>query len=174
MAVMADAQLPISSKELISRVANDSTLIQATFYYRFYLMRAMKKAGLANSYVEMLKPWHDMLKIGLTTFAEKPEPTRSDCHAWSSSPNYELLATVCGIEPAEAGFKTVKIEPHLGNLQWVEGSMPHAKGIIKVKFSKTKMGGIEGEVFLPVGLNGIFVFKNKTIDLREGKNQVFL
>jgi len=153
-------------------VANDQTLIQATFYYRFYLMQAMKKAGLADKYVEMLQPWRDMLKIGLTTFAEKPEPTRSDCHAWSSSPNYEMLATVCGIEPAEAGFRSVRIEPHLGNLQWVEGSMPHTKGIIKVKFSKTTAGGIEGEVFLPLGLKGIFVFKNKTIVLNEGINQV--
>jgi alpha-L-rhamnosidase len=47
--------------------------------------------------------------LGLTTFAEKPDPTRSDCHAWSASPNYDFLATVAGIEPALPGFKTVKI-----------------------------------------------------------------
>jgi len=172
MAIMANAKLPIDSKELIERVAQDKTLIQATFYYRFYLMRAMEKEGLGDQYIEMLEPWRNMLKIGLTTFAEKPEPTRSDCHAWSSSPNYELLATVCGIESAEAGFKAVRIEPHLGNLQWVEGSMPHPKGIIKVKFSMSKAGGIEGEIILPTGLKGIFVVENKTIDLKEGINKV--
>jgi alpha-L-rhamnosidase len=172
MAIMANAALPIDAKELIDRVSRDNSLIQATFYYRFYLLRAMKKAGLADKYVEMLEPWRNMLKLGLTTFAEKPEPTRSDCHAWSASPNYELLATVCGIEPAEAGFKTVRIEPHLGILQWVEGSMPHPNGNISVKFLKTKSSGLEGEIILPAGLKGIFVFQNKTMDLKEGINRI--
>ena len=35
-----------------------------------------------------------MLQLGLTTWAEKPEPTRSDSHAWSAHPNYGLLATI--------------------------------------------------------------------------------
>ena len=37
-----------------------------------------------------------MLDLGLTTVPEKPEPTRSDSHAWSAHPNYGLLATVLG------------------------------------------------------------------------------
>jgi hypothetical protein len=172
MAIMADASLPIDSKELIDRVSSDTTLIQATVYYQFYLLRAMKKEGLAEKYVDMLEPWRKMIKLGLTTFAERPEPARSDCHAWSASPNYELLATVCGIEPNEAGFKTVRIEPHLGALKWVEGSMPHPKGAIKVKFSKTKSGGLEGEVSLPDGLKGVFLFGNKTLELNAGFNRI--
>ncbi len=172
MAIMADASLPIDGKELIDRVSKEESLIQATIYYRFYLLRAMKKAGLADKYVQMLDPWRDMLNMGLTTFAEKPEPSRSDCHAWSSSPNYEFLATVCGIEPNEAGFKSVRIEPHLGILEWVEGSMPHPKGMITVKFNKSKSGGIEGEIHLPAGLKGIFVFKNKVVELKDGLNLI--
>ena len=31
----------------------DSSLIQATFYYRFYLFRALKKVGLADRYTEI-------------------------------------------------------------------------------------------------------------------------
>jgi hypothetical protein len=171
MAILANAELPNDGKELIDRVSLDKSLIQATIYYRFYLLRAMKKAGLADKYVEMLDPWRDMLKMGLTTFAERPEPSRSDCHAWSSSPNYELLATVCGIEPNEPGFKTVRIEPHLGSLEWVEGSMPHTQGMISVRFEKTE-SGIRGKIVLPAGLQGIFVYKNRTINLNEGINEV--
>jgi len=173
MALMSSAVLPVDPKTLIDRVSKDNSLIQATFYYRFYLLRAMKKAGLADQYVEMLEPWRNMLKLGLTTFAEKPEQTRSDCHAWSSSPNYELLATVCGIEPAEAGFKTVRIEPHPGNLEWIEGSMPHEKGIIKVKLTKTKSRGLSGEVSLPEGLSGSYLYNGKTIKLKEGINSIY-
>ena len=94
-----------------------------------------------------------MLKIGLTTFAEKPEPTRSDCHAWSASPDYDFLATICGIMPDAPGFSRVLIRPALGELTEVEGSMPHPKGMIRVKLRK-RGAGISGEVELPPGVSG--------------------
>ncbi|MES1167968.1 MAG: alpha-L-rhamnosidase, partial [Oleiharenicola lentus] len=115
-AVLAGAVTGEAARDLIQRTADDKSLIQATTYFRFYLLRALKSAGLGDQYLARLGPWHAMLKLGLTTFAEKPDPTRSDCHAWSASPVYELLATVCGIEPASPGFATVRIEPHLGHL----------------------------------------------------------
>ena len=93
---------------------------------------------------------------------------------WSASLAYELLATVCGIEPAEAGFKSVKIEPHLGNLVWVEGSMPHPKGTIKVKFTQKKGGGLTGEIQLTRGLKGTYVFKGTTTNLEEGINHIII
>jgi hypothetical protein len=172
MAILSDAALPVDPKELISRVAKDDKIIQATVYYRFYLLLAMKKVGLADQYTGMLEPWRTMLSNGLTTFAEKPEPSRSDCHAWSASPNYDLLATVAGIEPAAPGFGSVKIEPHLGSLQWVEASMPHAKGTIRVKFSRNNTNGLDGEIELPAGLKGTFVYKNKSMELNEGVNRI--
>jgi alpha-L-rhamnosidase len=49
-----------------------------------------------------------MLNRGLTTWAETADPTtRSDCHAWSASPNYELFRTVLGIDSAAPGFRRV-------------------------------------------------------------------
>jgi alpha-L-rhamnosidase len=57
-----------------------------------------------------------MLELGLTTWAETAEPTRSDDHAWSAHPNYDLLTLVAGIRPASPGFRTVLIAPHLGTL----------------------------------------------------------
>ncbi len=44
---------------------NDKSLIQATFYYRFYLNRAMVQSGMADLYYSQLTPWRDMLKMGL-------------------------------------------------------------------------------------------------------------
>ncbi|MEZ4828681.1 MAG: hypothetical protein R3C61_20710 [Bacteroidia bacterium] len=78
----------------MQRILEDKSLIQATFYFKFYLFRALVKTGMADQYLPQIQPWRDMLDLGLTTFAEKPDPTRSDCHAWSASPNYDLLATV--------------------------------------------------------------------------------
>jgi hypothetical protein len=113
-----------------------------------------------------------MLQTGLTTFAERNDPTRSDCHAWSASPVYELLATVCGIEPAEAGFKSVNIAPNLGDLKFIEGTMSHPLGLIKVSLKKTKKGGLEGFVILPKGLTGKFTYKNITFELKQENNKI--
>jgi hypothetical protein len=156
----------------MDKVSKDSSLTQCTMYYRFYLYRAMKRAGLGDRYIEMLAPWRDMLKLGLTTFAERPEPTRSDCHAWSASPNYELLASVCGIEPAEPGFRSVRIEPNLGPLTWAEGTVPHPKGKIRVKLTRKGAEGLQGVISLPEGLTGEIVWKGKRVALRSGEQSL--
>jgi hypothetical protein len=114
-----------------------------------------------------------MLALGLTTFAEKPDPTRSDCHAWSASPNYDFLATVAGIEPASPGFKTVKIEPHLGSLTQIEGKMPHPAGTISFSLKRQGEKGIEGEIILPENLTGNFFWNGKTMKL-AGKVKIEL
>ncbi|MDR3194257.1 MAG: glycoside hydrolase family 78 protein [Tannerella sp.] len=171
MGILSDAVPQEKQAALFETLNTDPSLIQATFYYRFYLFRALKKTGGAERYTSMLQPWYDMLRIGLTTFAENPEPTRSDCHAWSASPNYDLLATVCGVEPAEPGFKSVRVEPHLGDLKSIRGVVPHPKGLIKVELKKTGKG-IAGAVTLPEGLHGIFVWQGKSLPLTPGINPV--
>lgn len=111
-----------------------------------------------------------MIDSGLTTFAENPEPARSDCHAWSASPNYHLLSVVCGITPADYGFKKVKIAPSFGGLKEIEGSVPHAKGDIRVSLKKTEKGTVSGKIWLPTGIDGEFVWEGKTKKLKGGEN----
>ncbi|ANH83577.1 alpha-L-rhamnosidase [Niabella ginsenosidivorans] len=171
MAILSDALPANDQKLLFNKIVGDSSLIQTTLYYRFYLFRALKKIGLANEYLDMLQPWKDMLALGLTTFAEKPEPTRSDCHAWSASPNYDLLSLVCGIEPAVPGFKSVRIAPHLGHLEYVKAKMPHPAGDISMSLSASD-SELTGEVELPAGLDGVFVYKGKIQKLNPGKNGI--
>ncbi|MBN1441208.1 MAG: alpha-L-rhamnosidase [Planctomycetes bacterium] len=174
MAVLVDHTPGGEPRPYIERIAGDGSLVQCTFYYRFYLVRALQKAGLASRYIEMLEPWRDMLAIGLTTFAEKPEPTRSDCHAWSASPVYELLATVCGIAPDAPGFRKVRIQPALGPLEWVEASMPHPAGEIGVRLKRKGDGGISGSIRLPEGLDGRLIWRGRAIELKGGEQEVDL
>lgn len=174
MGVLSGA-IPTSEQQAVmQKTLDDNTLSQATFYYRFYLNQALKKAGMANLYYAQLAPWREMLKIGLTTFAEEPEPTRSDCHAWSASPNYDLLATVCGIIPAKPGFEAVRVQPALGELQEVEGRMPHPKGEISVKLRRNGPNGLVGEISLPDKTTGIFLWNGQEIPLKSGKQAVKL
>jgi hypothetical protein len=171
MGILSDAISKDRQKIVFENLNSDNSLIQTTVYYRFYLFQAMKKVGLADSYISSLDLWKDMLSNGLTTFAEQPEPSRSDCHAWSASPNYDFLATVCGIMPDSPGFKTIKIEPHLGNLTEVKGRVPHPAGNINVELKK-KSGKITGTIFLPEKLLGIYKDKGRIIELKSGINEI--
>lgn len=173
MAILAGAVPESFQADLFERINSDKSLTQATFYYRFYLFRAIKKAGLADRYLSMLGPWKDMIAIGLTTFAETPEPTRSDCHAWSASPLYDFLATVCGVEPASPGFKTVKIEPHPGDLNKLRGVVPHPDGNIVVELN-IKAANLKGTITLPGRLSGSFYWKGVRLELKPGINSIEL
>lgn len=171
LAILSDALPSKMQRPLFEKLNSDTSLIQTTFYFKYYLIQAMKKAGLGDRYLSMLTPWQNMIDMGLTTFSEKPEPTRSDCHAWSASPNYDLLATVCGIGPAEPGFKSVRIEPHLGMANKIHGRVPYKSGFIEVNLEKNSTL-IKGTISLPENLNGQFIWKNKKMKIVPGINNI--
>lgn len=174
LAVLTNAVPKADQALFMEQVIRDSSLIQASLYFRYYVNRAAIQAGLGNKYLSMLGPWKEMLAQGLTTLAEIPdtESTRSDCHAWSSSPLYELLATVAGIQPAGPGFESVIIEPHPGSLKWIRAGIPHFYGDIKVDLKFDKDGSVSGNVTVPPGLKGIFVWDHQTVDLIPGKQRI--
>jgi hypothetical protein len=171
LAVLSDLVPADRQPAFMRRVLHDGTLTQATYYFRFYLFRALGKSGLGDEYLAQLKPWRDMLELGLTTWAEKPEPTRSDSHAWSAHPNYDLLAIVAGIEPAEPGFRTVRIAPHLGSLRMVRAAVPTPKGMVRVVYTRTGER-LTADITLPDGVTGDFVWNGRTDALRPGRQTV--
>ena len=173
LAVLEDAIPAPEQRAVIKTVLADSSLTQATYYFRFYLFRAMKKAGLGDEYVAQLGPWRHMLALGLTTWAENPEPTRSDCHAWSAHPNFDLLATVAGIEPAAPGFREVAIQPHLGPLKQLKATLPHPLGEIMVSY-KRQGQGLAADVTLPDKLSGWFYWNGKKVALHPGSQHLAL
>ena len=98
-------------------------VLSASYYFRFYLARALDHAGMADDYLKSLDPWRKLLPLHFSTWPEIPGDTRSDSHAWSAHPIYDLLTLVAGIEPASPGFATVRIAPHLGTLDHLDGQL---------------------------------------------------
>jgi len=142
-------------------------LIGASFYFRYYQARALDHAGMADEYLKTLGDWHDFLKMGFTTWPEQPGDTRSDSHAWTAHPTYDLLTLVAGIEPGSPHFATVRIAPHPGDLTHVDATYPHVRGLIHVKYD-----GGKAEVELPAGLSGVFVWKGKETKIQAGSNSI--
>ena len=150
-----------------------SKVAPASYYYRFYLARALVHAGLGNRYLETLGPWRTMISNGLTTWAEQPEPTRSDSHAWSSHPNYDLLTIVAGITPSSPGFRTVHVEPRLGTLKTIQATMPTPQGDVTVSVDSAE-GKTSATVGLPNGVTGVFTWNGQDYPLTAGSRQLSL
>ena len=182
LAVLTDAVPPAQQRDLLKRVLANvpaDSLRPTTLYFNFYLFQGLKKTGLGDEFLPLLKPWHVMLANGLTTFAQHPDrpdelPNGPDCHAGSTSPVYEFLSTVCGINPAEPGFRSVRIEPYLGTLPGVQGSIPHPAGSIIVRFERGPNNTLRGEVTLPPNVPGTLRWQGRTQPLKAGKQTVNL
>jgi len=69
-------------------------VLSASYYFRFYLARALEHAGMADEYLNSIKPWRDLLALHFSTWPEVPGDTRSDSHAWTAHPIYDLLTIV--------------------------------------------------------------------------------
>jgi len=144
------------------------TLAPATYRYQFYLSRAMDQTATADMYLDTLSPWRVMLEQGFTTTPEYAEPTRSDTHAWSAHPIYDLLTIIAGIRPESPGFASVRISPQPGSLKEFQASMPHPKGTIEVTY-QSHQDRAEFSIQLPQHVMGSFVWKGQTRPLHEGQ-----
>lgn len=146
-------------------------VMSASYYFRFYLARALDHAGLADDYLGSLDPWRKLLPLHFSTWPEIPGNTRSDSHAWSAHPIYDMLTLVAGIEPASPGFATVRIAPHLGALNTLTASYPHPEGLIQVEYHRLE-SGLNATITLPSKLTGSFAFQGKTWPLKPGLNHI--
>ena len=184
LGVWLDVIPPTQQKEVLAKILSRSdsgfaasgevpAMTAATYYFRFYLARAIEHAGMGDEYLKLLGPWREMVGLGLTTWAESPEPTRSDSHAWSAHPNYDLLVIVAGIRPLSAGFEKIAIEPHLGGLKEVHAGMPIPQGMVEVNYSRGAKG-VEARVKLPDGVVAELRWKGQSIALHSGEQTLTL
>jgi alpha-L-rhamnosidase len=74
------------------------------------------------------------------------------CHGWASGPTAWLSEHVLGVQVVAPGGKVVRIEPHLGDLEWVEGSFPTPQGVITVRHERLSNGKIKSHVQAPPGV----------------------
>jgi hypothetical protein len=71
------------------------------------------------------------------------------CHGWASGPTPWLSEYVLGVKVMAPGCRVVKIEPHLGDLNFAEGTFPTPYGVIKIKHVKQQDGKVHTTVQAP-------------------------
>ena len=170
LAVLAGVIRGPEARDLIERIAADTSIVQCSIYFRHYLHSALNLAGAGDLYLDQLGQWRTMLSRGLTTWAEQADPTRSDCHAWGASPNFELFRTVLGIDSSAPGFRRITIRPFLGKLTRVSGTIPHPGGEISVSLA-LKGETLDADVTLPAGTEGDFDWHGSRRSLPAGRSR---
>ncbi len=175
MAILAGLVDGQQAKEIGLQMLSDTTLTQATIYFKYYLHLALAKAGLGDDFLNWLDIWQKNIELGLTTWGEtsEVETTRSDCHAWGASPNIEAYRIILGIQSAAPYFKKVRIEPHLGTFKKLNGEMPHPNGKITVNYELSGRK-LKADINLPEGITGTYIWDGKSYDLHGGDNTISL
>jgi hypothetical protein len=148
-------------------------ILSSSYYFRFYLARALDHAGMADEYLKSLDPWRALLPLHFSTWPETPGSTRSDSHAWSAHPAYDLLTLVAGIKPASPAFQTVRVDPHPGSLTEFSATYPHSEGLIHMNWTRSGTQ-IRVKIELPGKLSGEFAFQGHRSSLSPGTNEILL
>lgn len=74
------------------------------------------------------------------------------CHGWASGPTPWMTRHILGVEVLEPGCSKIRVTPHLGNLEWAEGTYPTPYGIISIKHERRPDGSIKSTVNAPRGV----------------------
>jgi alpha-L-rhamnosidase len=170
-AVLADILPSEKLKSVSHSLRYDADLHRASLYFSHYLFETYRLLEMTDLYeTRLAKDWGKLIAVDMRTAPEHdPDTTRSECHAWSANPVYHFYATILGIRPLSAGFKTVLIQPNLGSLEWAKGTMPHKMGEISADF-KQQDKTITGTIILPEGLTGEYRNSGKIQKLVSGEN----
>ncbi len=154
LAILSGAATPEQGQKILKRLTTDSSLHQTKYMQSYYLARALEKAGGYAAFPgPVLAPWREMLRKHLSTWAEYPDPGRSDCHAWSSWIAVDFLTCVLGVQPAKPGFQEILIRPQTEAVSWAKGAMPTVVGTIRVDWRKDpETGKISLKAETPAGI----------------------
>lgn len=113
--------------------------------------------------------WKEMLRAGATACMEAwgPDQKRNTswCHPWSSSPIYLFARYVAGLQPADAGWGTVRVAPSaIADLPAFHLVLPHPAGKMEVRYHP----GRGYQVGLPAGVRfEIVELKGTSVTVRN-------
>lgn len=111
-------------------------------YFSQYLLEAFFEAGRSDLAIKFMtsagdRSWLGMLEQGATVTMEawaiKYKPNLDMNHAWGAAPINVISRYLLGVTPMKAGFEKIRIAPNVGNLKYVDGMVPTAKGRVHIR-----------------------------------------
>ena len=170
-------------KDIMQRVMLNPAIPPITTpYMRFYELETLCLTGHQSQVLREIRDyWGGMLREGATTFWEKynPEETgtehlamygrpygKSLCHAWGASPLYLLGKYFLGVRPTKPGYEEYVVEPHLGDLKWMQGDVPTPFGLIHVEMDRHQIK------IRATGGRGTLIVGNRQVGVEAGRETI--
>ena len=168
-AVINDMVQGEDARKVLSAAITDGECLKCSFSTAYEWFRALEKADMYDAMRRCLNDWIALLELDCTTCPETPGKSRSECHAWSALPMYEMMRTMAGVVPEGIGWEHVRIEPHTMDLDDLQGKVSTPKGVISFWYEKAE-DVWNYFVELPEGMEATFVYPDgKTKHLDGGK-----
>jgi hypothetical protein len=155
---------------IVNVLTNDAVPKISTPYFKFYELEVMCNIGRLEDVSKQIQDyWGGMLELGATTFWEEYDPAvtglerygmygdrygKSLCHAWGASPIYLLGRYYLGVYPTAAGYDSFVVEPQLGGLEWIKGSVPVNEGTVFVELTQEALEVLSDKEGGIVRMNG--------------------
>lgn len=145
--------------QLMERTFVEKDVLRCYFSTCYELFRACEKAGRYDLTKQQMDWWIDLIKEHCTTCPETPVNSRSECHAWSALPMYELMCVIAGIRSRQPGEQSYIIRPHMDYVPDLCGEMITDQGMIA--FDYRRQGDLwEYRITVPQGCDVYFEKKD--------------
>jgi alpha-L-rhamnosidase len=136
-AIAGGVARPSDTRRILAKLFADTSLVRCHFMQSFYLARSLESAGAyGHFHRDVLEPWRQMVASNTSTWWEYPDPTRSDCHAWSAWVAADYFSAVLGIKPGHPGWTAITLSPQWDTLDWASGTMLTPAGPVQVEWRR--------------------------------------
>lgn len=174
-AILNDMADTNKAAEILQKAIADPECLQCSFSTAYEWFRALEKAGLYDEMRQFLNNWIELLELDCTTCPETPREARSECHAWSALPMYEMMRTMAGVRCAGLFWEQIEIAPHMMDLRELQGAAVTPKGTIRFHYQTEGNGKARYAFCLPKGVNATFIAPNgQRFALAAGKQEITL
>jgi len=115
-------------------------------YGSYFMLKALYEAHRGQAALDLmtatgLRSWRNMIRSGSTITMESFDNSlKSNLdwnHAWASAPASIIPMYLMGVQPLEAGFKKIRIQPQTGDLESARLKMPTVRGTVEVDMVNT-------------------------------------
>lgn len=155
-AVLNKMQEGHTAAELLERALTGKGVVSYSFSTSFEIFKALRLAGNYHLAKGIFKQWKELPGKGCTTCPEVPVNSRSDCHAWSAQPIYELIHHILGVQIEEPGWERISLKPHLSFVNDLKGQLITPKGLLRFQIEK-QQDAIYADIYIPMGMKAYYI-----------------
>jgi len=133
-------------------------------YFMSYVLAALKHTTNIEEGLRQIGLWKNAIDLSTYSLKENWQDVTVSgyggdySHAWGGAPLYFLSQNILGISEEEPGFKTIKVNPYVGDqITWAKGKVPVFGGSVISVSWKRLPGHYIYNITIPENSRAIFV-----------------